>query len=137
MLKQVEEDMMKKVLFATAILMSSIFSTPAVFAQDNPSYSNTMDSTPVPAETKTDVNVNVDTPAARVVQAPAPDVNVHVDSPSVAVPSTSTEKTTKETSVTRVVQQPATDDSSNLAFLLVGGGIAALAVAGLYASSRR
>lgn len=127
---------MKKALFATAILMSSVFAAPAVYAQDNPSYSNTMESTPAPVE-KTDVNVNVEAPPAEVVQAPAPDVNVHVDSPSVAVPSTSTEKTTKETSVTKIVQTPTTDDSSNMAFLLVGGGIAALAVAGLFASTRR
>lgn len=128
---------MKKALFATAILMSSVFAAPAVYAQDTPSYSNTVESTPAPVE-KTDIHVNVDAPAPEVVQAPAPDVNVHVDSPSsVAVPSTATEKTTKETSVTRVVQTPATDDSSNMAFLLVGGGIAALAVAGLFASTRR
>lgn len=127
---------MKKALFATAILMSSVFAAPAVYAQDTPSYSNTMESTPVPVET-TDVNVNVDAPPTQVVQAPAPDVNVHVDSPAASVPSTSTERTTKETSVTRIVQQPTTDESSNMAFLLVGGGIAALAVAGLFASTRR
>ncbi|MBN9419098.1 MAG: hypothetical protein J0I12_26830 [Candidatus Eremiobacteraeota bacterium] len=131
---------MKKALFATAILMSSVLSAPATYAQDTPpqeapSYSNTVESTPAPVE-KTDVNVNVEAPPTKVVQAPAPDVNVHVDSPSAAVPSTSTERTTKETSVTRIVQQPA-DDSSNMAFLLVGGGIAALAVAGLFASTRR
>lgn len=129
---------MKKALLATAILMSSVLAAPAVYAQDEPSssYSNTVESTPAPVE-KTDVNVNVEAPPTKVVQAPAPDVNVHVDSPaSVAVPSTSTEKTTKETSVTRIVQTPATDDSSNMAFLLVGGGIAALAVAGLFASTR-
>lgn len=130
---------MKKALFATAMLMSSVFAAPAVYAQDTPSYSNTVESTPAPAE-KTDVNVNVEAPPAQVVQAPAapaPDVNVHVDSPSVAVPSTSTERSTKETSVTKIVQTPTTDDSSNMAFLLVGGGIAALAVAGLFASTRR
>ncbi len=53
------------------------------------------------------------------------------------VTPSSTEKTTKETSVTKIVQTPTTDDSSNMAFLLVGGGIAALAVAGLFASTRR
>ena len=130
---------MKKALFATAILMSSVFAAPAVYAQDTPSYSNTVESTPAHAE-KTDVNVNVEAPPAQVVQAPAapaPDVNVHVDSPSVAVPSTSTERSTKETSVTKIVQTPTTDDSSNMAFLLVGGGIAALAVAGLFAYTRR
>ena len=130
---------MKKALFATAMLMSSVFAAPAVYAQDTPSYSNTVESTPAHAE-KTDVNVNVEAPPAQVVQAPAapaPDVNVHVDSPSVAVPSTSTERSTKETSVTKIVQTPTTDDSSNMAFLLVGGGIAALAVAGLFASTRR
>lgn len=126
---------MKKVLFATAILMSSMLGVPAVYAQDTPSYSNTVESTPAPTE-KTDVNVNVEAPEPQVVQAPAPDVNVHVDSPSVVTPS-STEKTTKETSVTKIVQTPTTDDSSNMAFLLVGGGIAALAVAGLFASTRR
>ena len=126
---------MKKVLFATAILMSSMLGAPAVYAQDTPSYSNTVESTPAPTE-KTDVNVNVEAPEPQVVQAPAPDVNVHVDSPSVVTPS-STEKTTKETSVTKIVQTPTTDDSSNMAFLLVGGGIAALAVAGLFASTRR
>ncbi len=133
---------MKKALFATAILMSSVFAAPAVYAQetltqDTPSYSNTIESTPAPVE-KTDIHVNVEAPPTRVVQAPASDVNVHVDSPSsVAVPSTATEKITKETAVTRIVQTPTTDDSSNMAFLLVGGGIAALAVAGLYASTRR
>lgn len=132
---------MKKALFATAILMSSILGAPAyaqdATAQENPSYSNTMESTPAPAPVeKTDVNVNVEAPPTKVVQAPAPDVNVHVDSPSAAVPSSTTERTTKETSVTRVVQQPVSDDSSNMAFLLVGGGIAALAVAGLFASTR-
>ncbi|MBX3167615.1 MAG: LPXTG cell wall anchor domain-containing protein [Candidatus Eremiobacteraeota bacterium] len=128
---------MKKALLATAILMSSVCAAPAVYAQDSPSYSNTVESTPTPVE-KTDVNVNVEAPPTEVVQAPAPDVNVHVDNPSsVAVPSTSTEKTTRETSVTRIVQTPTTDDSSNMAFLLVGGGIAALAVAGLFASTRR
>jgi len=130
---------MKKAIFATAILMSSVFAAPAVYAQDTPSYSNTLESTPAPTE-KTDVNVNVEAPPTQVVQAPAapaPDVNVHVDSPSVAVPSTSTERSTKETSVTKIVQTPTTDDSSNMAFLLVGGGIAALAVAGLFASTRR
>jgi len=124
---------MKKVLFATALLASSIFSAPG-FAQET-TYSNTGDSTPAPIVEKTDINVNM--PAPEVVQAPAPDVNVHVDSPAASVPSTSTEKTTKETSVTRVVETPTPDNSSNMAFLLVGGGIAALAVGGLYASSRR
>ena len=132
---------MKKVLFATALLASSIFSAPAVFAQEestpSASYSNTADSTPAPAPVIERTNVNVNMPAPEVVQAPAPDVNVHVDSPAVSVPSSSTEKTTKETSVTRVVETPAPDNSSNMAFLLVGGGIAALAVAGLFASSRR
>lgn len=128
--------MIKKALFASAILVSSVLSSPVVYAQDTPSYSNTVESTPAPTTEKTDVNVNVEAPEPRVVQAPAPDVNVHVDSPSVVTPS-STEKTTKETSVTKIVQTPTTDDSSNMAFLLVGGGIAALAVAGLYASTRR
>lgn len=132
---------MKKALLTTVFVISSLIGVPAVYAQDQdttvPSYSNTVESTPAPTE-KTDVNVNVEAPEPKVVQAPAPDVNVHVDSPgSVAVPSSSTEKTTKETSVTKIVQTPVTDDSSNMAFLLVGGGIAALAVAGLFASSRR
>ncbi|MFN8609563.1 MAG: LPXTG cell wall anchor domain-containing protein [Vulcanimicrobiota bacterium] len=131
---------MKKVLIATTILMSSVLGVPAVYAQDQdtsvPSYSNTVESTPAPTD-KTDVNVNVQAPEPKVVQAPAPDVNVHVDSPGSLVAPSSTEKTTKETSVTKIVQTPTTDDSSNMAFLLVGGGIAALAVAGLFASTRR
>ncbi|MBS2035637.1 hypothetical protein JST97_11670 [bacterium] len=131
---------MNKVLLTTMLLAGSLLGAPAIYAQDQttsePTYTNTADSTPAPVE-KTDVNVNLQAPETKVVQAPAPDVNVHVDSPSsVAVP-TSTEKTTKETSVTKIVQTSATEDSSNMAFLLIGGGIAALAVAGLYASSRR
>jgi len=86
---------------------------------------------PSPAS-ETNVNVNVPAPAS--APAPAPDVNVHVDSPApAAAPVVNTESTTKETSVTKVVETPAAD---NTMMWVAGACIGALALGALVIASQ-
>lgn len=134
---------MKNLLFGGLILVGALLNAPNLHAQDvetAPTLESTFSPTPAPAP---EINVDVQPPAP----PPAPDVTVEVPAPPPApapeinvevppsAPSTRTE--TKETSVTRVIQHQPDTTGSDLAFLLVGGGIAALAVAGLFAASTR
>lgn len=127
---------MKNMLFGGLILVGALLNAPVLHAQDVPMTEATLTASPAPSP---EINVDVQAPAPDVnVQlppqpAPAPDINVQVPAPS--APSTHSE--TKETSVTRVIQHQPENQGSDLAFLLVGGGIAALAVAGLFAASTR
>lgn len=93
------------------------------------------DSTSAPTEVRdTTVNVNVPAPA-EPAPAPAPDVNVRVDAPAPAPPVVSTEKTTKETSNTRIVETPATP-ADNTVLYIAGGCIGILALGAIVLASK-
>lgn len=95
------------------------------------------EATPAPTEVRdTTVNVNVPAPAEPApAPAPAPDVNVRVEAPApAAAPVVNTEKTTKETSVTKTVETPAPQDNTML--LVVGGCIGVLALGALVIASK-
>lgn len=85
--------------------------------------------------TPSDTNINVSMPAPAPAPAPAPDVNVQVDAPApAAAPVTNTESTTKETSVTKVLETPAAQD--NTVMWIAGACVGALALGALMVASR-
>lgn len=85
--------------------------------------------------TPSETNVNVNVPAPAAAPAPAPDVNVRVDAPApAAAPVVNTESTTKETSVTKVLETPAAQD--NTVMWVAGACIGALALGALLIASR-
>lgn len=118
---------------ATAILAMGLAFSSGVQAQDS--------TTTAPGST--DVNVQVDAPAAPAAPAPASTTNIQVDAPSapaVAPPSTVESKSTsvKETNNT-VVQTPAatTDNGTNWALLIGLGVVGVIAIAALAGASNR
>lgn len=115
---------MKKLLLPLCLFLS--ISTGPVFAQD---------STPAPTEVH-DTTVNVNVPAQpEPAPAPAPDVNVHVDSPAVA-PVVNTEKTTKESSVTKVIETPAAANDNTVLYI-AGACIGILALGAIIVASKQ
>lgn len=116
---------MKKLLLPICLLLS-IVSCPAI-AQE---------STAAPTEVH-DTTVNVHVPAQpEPAPAHAPDVNVRVDAPApAAAPVVNTEKTTKESSVTKIIDTPASPNDNSLLYI-AGGCIGILALGAIVIASK-
>ncbi len=116
---------MKNLLLPFCLFLS--LSTGSVMAQD---------STTAPTEVH-DTTVNVNVPAQpEPAPAPAPDVNVHVDAPApAAAPVVNTEKTTKESSTTKIVETPSAP-TDNTVLYIAGGCIGILALGAIVLASK-
>lgn len=133
---------MRNFICTTLLALCTMVAVPSAYAQDNtPSVENTYSATPeavpVPVpETRTDVQIDIQQPPAPApAPAPAPDVNINVRE---SEPSVIRSESTKETSVTKIVQ-PAAEETSgvNVVYLLIGGIVAAALGLGLYGVSKR
>lgn len=101
---------------STILLCLCLAYSPQAFAQE-----------PTPAEPSVNVNVVAPEPAPAPPPAPAPDVNVHVDAPAPAAAPVVSEKTTKETSNTKIVETSPPEENKTMLYVL-GGCIGVLAL---------
>lgn len=134
---------MKHYICATLLLICTVAVAPSAYAQEpTPSVETTYSSTPAPEpevepapESRTDVKIDIQQPSPPPAPAPAPDVNINVRETSPSVIKT---ESTKETSVTKIVQPVAEDNSGvNVVYLLIGGVVAAALGLGIYSVSKR